>query len=187
MDKQRFGFILGRFQPFHFGHQQIINEIILDGRIPVVLIGSTNIDRDLDKNPLTFEQREEMIKIIYSDIICINIPDSSSWDEWIEIILKEFGAQSKYCTLYYHNKEVDRYDEFQYDNITFKNEFYTKIFDILAKQKVIEGIKEIEFVGRTDIHIDANARDIRHNFEESKHLLDGRVYWYLKKLGIFDE
>jgi len=179
--------VLGRFQPFHFGHQQIINEIILDGRIPVVLIGSTNQDRDLEKNPLSFDERERMIKLVYPDIICLDIPDTSSWDKWIEIILKELGHQAKTCTLYYHNKEVDRYEEFKYAGVVYKNYFYTKIFELLAEQGIIEGLKEIEFVGRTDINIDANARDIRHNFEDMKHLLDGRVYWYLKDLGIFDE
>ena len=33
--------ILGRFQPFHFGHLNVINEVIKEGLLPIIGIGSS--------------------------------------------------------------------------------------------------------------------------------------------------
>ena len=43
--------------------------------------------------------------------------------------------------------------------------------------------QEVAFVKRDDIKIDSNARDIRDNLENLKHLLDARIYKQLKKWG----
>ena len=88
------------------------------------------------------------------------------------------GRHRDQLTLYYNNKEQDRHDHFEIYGRTYVNEFYTKIFednDIRTKQ--------VEFVERTDIVVDADATNIRDDFEQFKHLLDGRIYWKLKEWG----
>ena len=79
--------------------------------------------------------------------------------------------------MYSHNKEVDR-TSFTFNTKSYDNTFYTDIF-------VDQGfdLREIEFVKRNDVKIDANARDIRYNIEGMKHLLDSRIYWKLKEWG----
>lgn len=54
---------IGRFQPFHLGHQSVVvNSLYSNTTIDklVILVGSTNKHRSV-KNPFTFEQRRDMI------------------------------------------------------------------------------------------------------------------------------
>jgi len=181
--ERKFGLMLGRFQPFHFGHQNIVNEILLDGLIPVIVIGSINADRDKDKNPLSFDERAELIRTIYpnNEVIIVGVNDHNSWDSWMEDIKSSIwdeGCTKKDTTLYFHNKEVDRHKRFTFDGNEFTDEFYTKIFEVEGFK-----MKPIEFVDRTDFKIQADGRDIRHNIEGFKHFLDGRIYNKLKEIG----
>ena len=59
----KFGMFIGRCQPFHKGHTEIINEILLAGLTPIIVLGSSNDDRDRLKNPLTYAQRKELISL----------------------------------------------------------------------------------------------------------------------------
>jgi len=186
--KKKFGLFIGRCQPFHKGHQEIINEILLEGLIPVIVLGSSNDNRNKLKNPLTFAQRKELIRLVFPNvpIIFVRGIDYENWDNWYEHINQEIfvtlhkeidynGDIKNDIILFSHNKEVDR-TTFTFKNKIYENTFYTDIF-------VNDGIelKQIEFVKRTDVKIDANARDIRDNIEGMKHLLDSRVYFKLKE------
>ena len=56
--------IIGRFQPLHKGHVDMINKVIdvcdKDDKV-LILVGSSNKTRSL-KNPMTYEEREGMIR-----------------------------------------------------------------------------------------------------------------------------
>lgn len=52
-------FIL-RAQPYHLGHQSVIKQAFTLAKKVIVMIGSTNIPRDI-KNPFTFTERWDMI------------------------------------------------------------------------------------------------------------------------------
>ena len=52
---------IGRFQPFHIGHAQVINRALSLARNVIVLVGSANKPRTM-KNPWTFDERAQMIK-----------------------------------------------------------------------------------------------------------------------------
>jgi cytidyltransferase-like protein len=184
----KYGMFIGRCQPFHKGHQEIINEILLEGLIPIIVLGSSNDNRDKHKNPLTYAQRKELIRTVFPNVSIVFIRgiDYENWDEWfheltnsIKTTLKnEFDATGNLLDdiiLFSHNKEVDR-TTFSFNSKEYTNTFYTDIF-------VDQGfkLKQIEFVKRTDVKIDANARDIRDNIEGMKHLLDARIFWKLKE------
>lgn len=64
--KNNFIFI-GRFQPFHNGHLSIIQKTLNNPSCDnlIILIGSTNIARDI-RNPFTFEERKELILLAIS-------------------------------------------------------------------------------------------------------------------------
>lgn len=176
----KYGALNLRGQPPHMGHQAIVNEMVLDGLTPILILGSSNNNRDLDKNPLTYDERVDLWELLYGNIEMIYI---ESWDQsnetWYEEIHKGISTITniKNVVMYYHDKEVDR-TTFEYWGVTYKDTFYTDIFRDNGWK-----MKQVAFANRSDIKIDANARDIRHNLEAFKHLLDGRIYNRLKELG----
>lgn len=68
---------LGRFCPFHLGHQKTINAMIVRHGIDniIVMIGSSNAYNS--RTPYTYEDRKAMIKAVYPGILVIPIPDSN--------------------------------------------------------------------------------------------------------------
>jgi bifunctional NMN adenylyltransferase/nudix hydrolase len=54
--KPRLGFIIGRFQPRHIGHENLIREAAKQVEWLIVLIGSVNVPRSI-KNPWTYRER----------------------------------------------------------------------------------------------------------------------------------
>jgi cytidyltransferase-like protein len=183
MDKGRYGVYIGRFQPLHLGHQAVINEILLDGLIPLIVLGSSNEDRNKEKNPLSFKERVELIDLVYpeTDIHFISSYDYPNWTDWYNelgyLIIDGTKRHKDELIIYYNEKEADRCS-FECNNKTYKNTFYTDIF----KDEDFK-MKKIKFPSYDDIYINANARDIRANLEDKKHLLDARVYKKLKEWG----
>lgn len=73
MEKFKLGFIYGRFQLVHKGHEQLINMGLEMCEKFVVLVGSSQESRT-DKNPFTFEERKEMLERIYNEGQLIILP-----------------------------------------------------------------------------------------------------------------
>lgn len=188
---KRFGMINGRFQPFHKGHQEIVNEIMLEGLIPIIVLGSSNPDRDKLKNPLTYAQRKELVRLVFPNmpIVFIYGTDYDNWDMWYDNLMKELRKELKRnfdeisddmkdeIIIFHNNKEVDCTD-FEFKGTQYRNAWYTDIFDDNGWVT-----QEVKFVKRDDISIDSNARDIRDNLEGLKHLMDARIYNKLKEWG----
>jgi nicotinamide-nucleotide adenylyltransferase len=85
---------LGRFQPFHLGHRDVIEEEKENYEKFTVVIGSSERSRT-EKNPLTFEERKKLIKACFPEIKVIGIedteenpqksdPETSANKEWAE-------------------------------------------------------------------------------------------------------
>ena len=89
MQKQYHLFI-GRFQPFHLGHQWLFSQKLDLGE--PVLIAIRDVLPD-DKNPLTAEQSKKLIEKVYSedDVKVIIIPDilSVNWGRGVGYTLEE--------------------------------------------------------------------------------------------------
>ena len=80
------GLILGRVQPFHFGHLELIKNII-DTRIePLICIGSAQYSHT-SENPFTVKERKEMIETIMKNMNCeynlFEIPDINNYDLYV--------------------------------------------------------------------------------------------------------
>ncbi len=58
--KERRGFIIGRFQPFHKGHLEVVREILKDNDSLIIGIGSAQYSHTL-VNPFTAGERHLMI------------------------------------------------------------------------------------------------------------------------------
>lgn len=84
---------IGRFQPFHLGHQHIIDEGLAIADKVLVLIGSSFEPRSL-RNPWFFDEREAMIRACYTAeenkrIICEPLIDIRYNDTlWISQVQK---------------------------------------------------------------------------------------------------
>ena len=61
--KMKKGLVLGRFQPFHLGHLNVIHEVMKEGVLPIIGIGSSQEGNTAD-NPFTSKERIEMIRTI---------------------------------------------------------------------------------------------------------------------------
>lgn len=188
---KKFGMINMRAQPFHRGHQEIINEILLAGLTPIIVLGSSNKERDKLRNPLTYAQRKELIRTIFPNIPIVFVRglDYSNWDIWYDklieemkiVIFREFDKEIENLqddiVIFHNNKEVD-ITSYHFNGKNYVNTWYTDLFDDEGFET-----REVQFVSRDDIKIDSNARDIRENLEGLKHLLDARVYYKLKEWG----
>lgn len=56
---------IGRFQPFHNGHQAVINRALREAKRVIVLVGSAGSPRTV-RNPFTFDERKYMIERTFS-------------------------------------------------------------------------------------------------------------------------
>lgn len=91
---------IGRFQPFHNGHMEVIKEILRDNEsITIVIAGPEKPD---EKNPFSFEEREEMIKkvlekeeIDYETHEILDLNNDEKWSENIKKIGKFKVAYSR--------------------------------------------------------------------------------------------
>ena len=85
------GLILGRFQPFHYGHLELIKGIIENGVEPLICIGSAQYSHT-DENPFTVIERKKMIDTIMKSINCkyniFEIPDINNYDLYVSHLEK---------------------------------------------------------------------------------------------------
>jgi bifunctional NMN adenylyltransferase/nudix hydrolase len=166
-----YGVFIGRFQPFHLGHEAIIHEIIADGLVPIIIIGSANIKDS--RNPWSVMDRCEMIRLVFPDIIIFTANDHLSYDKWwtdmqVDLISTDIYHKSVF---YINNKEQDRCD-FILNGKEYKNSFYTEIF---RNEGCI--VKEVTYPKLLNIPISASK--IRDDIRGYRHYLDGRVYNYI--------
>ena len=85
----RRGLFVGRFQPFHKGHLEVIKKIMKDVDELVVIVGSSQYSHRID-NPFTAGERNTMIRkaleeagIILQKIWIIPVPDVHQHGLWV--------------------------------------------------------------------------------------------------------
>lgn len=86
---------LGRFQPFHNGHRHVVEKWRDRFDEFSVAIGSPGKSRTA-KNPLTVEERREIIHSCYPEIELVEVEDEGrgkeGHEDWTERFLVETGA-----------------------------------------------------------------------------------------------
>ncbi len=99
--KHQLGLFIGRFQPFHRGHESIIRKMLEECEQVIIAIGSAQ-ESDTELNPFRYEYRRLMIQKIFPDyynrIIILGIADRAkpsddeSWGEYLlNTIYKNIG------------------------------------------------------------------------------------------------
>lgn len=80
---------LGRFQPFHEGHKNVVEEYRDKFDVFKIIVGSADKERE-EENPLTFEERKEIIHECFPDIEVLPLKDEEKTEEgnreWVEKI-----------------------------------------------------------------------------------------------------
>jgi len=170
----KFGIFLGRLQPFHLGHQAIIDEIIADGLYPIILVGGVN--KDDERHPYNFPQISHMISLVYppSALQIKPLPDYTNWDEWYLTVLTKLPPKDR-CVIYTNNKEQDRLT-FNCKGKPYCNTFYSDLWQdngYTTKQVTLPTER-----GVTNI----NATEIRDDLLASEDLLAPPVFEYLLSL-----
>ena len=156
---KKYGILIGRFQPLHLAHQSIINEILHDGLIPIIFIGSSSSVKNR-KNIFSYTERAQMIHEVYGNqVVVLPMIDHESDDIWSSMLycaLEDIGVSKKECVLYFFKKD----NEFDVGNffidIEHKEPTYPHTYNGLSATK------------------------IRQEPEKYKQYLDGRIYKYLK-------
>jgi len=170
----KYGILLGRFQPFHIGHQSIVEEIIKDNLKPIIIIGSAN-KFNTDKNPLIAAERELLIRKIYPGIKILFLDDNDNWDDWVESlidILVQNDINPKETKIYIHVKDKDKTD-FEFNNKKYFNAHWIEI--LKESNFSIKYLEDFKIDGKT-IH----STSIRKNKEYAERVLNEKVYNFLK-------
>lgn len=87
--------IVGRFQPFHFGHQKLIEWAANDVNFLIIGIGSSQESYTL-RNPFTASERRRMIekslgtRFRYDIVEIPDVNDDKRWVEYVERICPRF-------------------------------------------------------------------------------------------------
>lgn len=132
--KYQRGLVLGRFQPFHKGHQHLIDKALEECETLVIAVGSANMQDE--KNPFTFEERREKIQealsqTAYGGRIAAVVPldDNPDDDVWLRELLRKAGP----LDVVYGNNE--------WPNGIFEKAGYTVVRVPLYKRHIYEGTK----------------------------------------------
>ena len=85
------GLVLGRFQPFHYGHLNLIKNIVKTKIEPLICIGSAQHSHTAE-NPFSIDERKEMIEAVMKDLNCeyhlFGIPDINNYDLYVSHLEK---------------------------------------------------------------------------------------------------
>lgn len=83
---------IGRFQPLHLGHQEVIERARSLASKVLVLVGSSGVARSV-RNPFTYEERKKCIQTLYPDVLVAPIHDhtynDSAWVMEVQSKVKE--------------------------------------------------------------------------------------------------
>ncbi len=165
MKKYEVAVFIGRFQPFHKGHQYVIDEGLKIANKVIVLVGSSYVSRTI-KNPFNYQERKEMIKSVYNtdDVIVeplVDIPyDDDLWAANIEEIVKQYSNND--IVLIGHSKDQSSYylkmfpnwDSVEIDNLNninatdirkelFEHTFTDDYLNNMLDDKIVKTLKNI--------------------------------------------
>lgn len=123
---QKLGVLIGRFQPLHAGHRELIRQAKAGCDLLYVLVGSANASRSV-KNPWTYKERANDITefLIHEDIRNVVLKPLNDYkysdSQWINDVVSIVNGR-KDVTLFGFEKEGNNYlkwfPQFKFKNIT---------------------------------------------------------------------
>lgn len=88
------GLVVGRFQPLHNGHVQLVKLAQEQCGNVVIAVGSTNA-KPSARNPFTFEERREMLQAVFPAVPVFDVPDIHDREAWVAHLLRITGPIDK--------------------------------------------------------------------------------------------
>lgn len=110
----RYGVSIGRRQPMHRIHVDCIREIVDAELKPIIMVGSVNNTcspfYDPFKNPLTFEQEKEQLRLALPDIDyeILPIADVGNLEQWCAAVVKLLDDRVSQSLMHYRAKQSDK-------------------------------------------------------------------------------
>jgi len=104
--RYRFGFILGRFQPLHVGHERMIDAALAACERVLVLVGSAQLQGTV-RNPFDAEYRMRLLRLVYGDRIELaplrdyshEGDHSHAWGRYLLQAARDYGEQRGFPAL----------------------------------------------------------------------------------------
>ncbi len=107
------GLVVGRFQPVHSGHAQLIQHAIEDCVEVTVVVGSSDAKPSL-RNPFTFDERAAMLKAVFGDRIRIlGVPDLHDPPRYAAYVIERTGPVDR--VFGNDNSTLDLFEDFGCD------------------------------------------------------------------------
>lgn len=119
------GVFIGRLQPFHIGHKEVIDRMIMECDSVLILLGSANCERSY-RNPWSYKEREEMLRKEYGNEVLIEplndyLYDDAAWRADVRLTINKHAGEDK-VTIYGHSKQdtdyLNWFGEFRYIEVT---------------------------------------------------------------------
>lgn len=175
--KPLMSFVLGRFQPLHLGHVDLIEAALAAGEKTVIMIGSATESRSLD-NPFTYEERRQLIadhfvkevadgKLVFEPVRDMKYRDAD-WEKHVASIVSKRATYRYTPVVFGMEKDTETTDCL---------DIFRKHFDVrLSAQKRVLNATDIrdEFFspfGDIEVHkgdVSKGIWDFLTEFERSK-------------------
>tara|TARA_B100000700_G_scaffold331687_1_gene467084 strand:+ start:24905 stop:25429 length:525 start_codon:yes stop_codon:yes gene_type:complete len=151
----KLGYVIGRFNPLHKGHEHIIEKMINDNDEHIIFIGSSNKSRTKE-NPFSFEERKEMILKVFPHANVISLPDFNNLSDWKSNLLTNIDNFIKE-KISLKIKEINLYTGIKKGDDVLRNEW------LHGTGHNIQGV-----VLKNNI----NATDIRNNIYNNNNIIN---------------
>lgn len=124
--------VIGRFQPFHLGHKDLIEFAKKVADHVIVMVGSSYIPRDI-KNPFTYNERRSLIESTCIGISVTPLVDQMYSDQlWVSNVhdnVNDFAGDGKRVCVVGHKKD---YSSYYLDILGYPLVAYTPTYDTNA-------------------------------------------------------
>ncbi len=173
------GLIVGRFQVFHLGHYDIVSKALDICDKVILFIGSSQESRT-SKNPLTFEERRDMIAETFQtdNLIILPLPDAGigNNEKWGEYVLSQISKPYITPEIAISGRESRRSTWFDTCNIS--EMFVAKTIEVSATE-----MRNYLKNGDKDSWMKYSPEAIHHRYEElRKIILDTQDITYTKSI-----
>lgn len=154
------GIAVMRCQPFHIGHERIVDEMLKQCEMVTVILGSTQ--RKDEKNPWPFHDRKKMIKNVYKDtpewdkLKILGAQDINNDSRWAKFILEDIVKE-------YYVEELEMQDYPEVDAYFAGSKFDAQWFDGEVENIVYvdRTFQEFPFVSGTMVRDMMIMQDVR--------------------------
>lgn len=153
---KRVGLFIGRLQPLHMGHSQVIFNMIEYCETAIIGLGSTQLNKEKE-NPWNVEERKQMLKNVFGERIKIvplkDLGTEPGKNAWIDYVLEKINKVGL-------PEPTDYFTGSEADSIWYRDRFHYEL-DVEFNNHYINGTKrQLHILERSNNNI-PSATEIR--------------------------